>query len=418
MQGIRFLQDALVFGMKPGLENMKKLCTHFGNPEQSFKSIHVIGINGKGSTAFYLSEVLEAHGKKTGFFSSPHLVSLQERIRVSGVFISKEDLEFYLKKIQQASKIEKISPTFFEILSMLTLLYFRDQKVEYAVLEAGLGGRLDSTAIAKGAHLILTSVGLDHTEILGNSKEQILKEKLAIGKKGSVLVRHNLGTSLENHAKVIETSFGFNTQIVLTDTTLKLENLGKHYQENASLSLAMAKILLENEYSHSLALKSLSQSAWLGRMQVLKNKEKKLCFILDGAHNPAALHRLIQSLQENFPHQKFPCLFAAVQDKDVQSMFVELKAFVSDWFLTKTDYNRFIEIENLKDILETQELKASLSGELSKEFLEDCQNLSQDKPILVVGSLYLVGAVLNLLKDDYESLLPLKNLEAFSNETR
>jgi dihydrofolate synthase/folylpolyglutamate synthase len=99
-------------------------------------------------------------------------------------------------------------------------------------------------------------------------------------------------------------------------------------------------------------------------------------------------------------------------------MFVELKAFVSDWFLTKTDYNRFIEIENLKDILETQELKASLSGELSKEFLEDCQNLSQDKPILVVGSLYLVGAVLNLLKDDYESLLPLKNLEAFSNETR
>lgn len=416
--GMDFLSDSLLFGMKPGLQNMERLCSFFDYPEKAFRVVHVVGTNGKGSTAFYLSQILKAHGKKTGFFSSPHLVSLQERIRIDGKPISKIDLERLLLEVQKASVSENISPTFFEIMTMVCLLYFREKNIDIAVLEAGLGGRLDSTAIAKGELTILTNIGLDHTEILGSEKSSILSEKLGIVSTDQVLVRGFLSPDLAEHAAQWAAQKNVKLLVPKPDLSIEVLNVGTHYKENATLSLTAAEVLLRVEWSRSLALEALSQSAFLGRMQMLKDKNGSLRFILDGAHNLHAMERLTESLALHFKGKKMPCLFGAVKDKDASSMVQLLKPFVSEWYLTKTSYNRFRETDELAKILLESGIAVKKQAMLSKEFLMECEKEAAGSPILVTGSLYLIGGVIDALKNDFDSLSFFRGLDATTNEHR
>ena len=175
-----FLNSRLMFGMVPGLESTRKLCDALGNPERKFKTIHIVGTNGKGSTSYYLAGILQAHGFKTGLFTSPHLVSLRERIRINDIPIDDADLERLLLRVQDAAKQVAVEPTFFEVLTLVAFLYYAEQGVDVVSMEAGMGGRLDSTAVACGDIVVLTSIGLEHTEILGPTESAILKEKMAI----------------------------------------------------------------------------------------------------------------------------------------------------------------------------------------------------------------------------------------------
>lgn len=417
-KGMDFLNNSLLFGMKPGLQNMEKLCSFFAHPEKTFRVVHVVGTNGKGSTAFYLSQILKAHGKKVGFYSSPHLVSLQERIRIDGTPISKIDLERLLLEVQKASTLEKVTLTFFEIMTMVCLLYFREQNIEIAVLEAGLGGRLDCTAIAKGELTILTNIGLDHTEVLGNDKAAILNEKLGIISTGQVLVRRFLSTDLDEQASKWAIQKGIKEVIPELDLSIEVLNVGAHYKENASLSLKAAKILLSVEWDRSIAVNALSESAFLGRMQTLKNKNGVLRFILDGAHNLHAMERLTETLSLHYNGKKMPCLFAAVKDKDASSMIEMLKPFVSEWYLTKTSYARFRETNELAKLLLESGIPVKKQATLSKEFLMECERDAAGSPILVTGSLYLIGAVIDILKNDFDSLSFFRGLDATTNEHR
>lgn len=416
--GMDFLNDSLLYGMKPGLQNMETMCRYFNHPEKSFQVIHVVGTNGKGSSAYYLAQILKAHEKKAGLFSSPHLVSLQERIRVNQEAISKADLESTLLEVQKAAIDEKISPTFFEIMTMVCLLYFREQQIEVAVLEAGLGGRLDSTAIAKGKYCVLTSIGLDHTEILGDSLSSILNEKLGILSAGSLLIRFSLGSDLDAQASQLVKEKYASEMVVERDLSLVLLNGGTHFKENATLSLKAAELVLGKEWKNSVALEALSQNAWAGRMHLLKNKNEKLEFILDGAHNLHAMERLVETLNADFHGMTFPCVFGAVKDKDVSHMIRLLAPFVSKWYFTRTPYMRFRETEELAEILLQCGKTPERQFMLSKEDLLECQKEANGAPILVTGSLYLIGGVVDLLKNDFESLSFFRGLEATTNEHR
>ncbi|WP_407451074.1 bifunctional folylpolyglutamate synthase/dihydrofolate synthase [Fibrobacter sp.] len=424
-----YLNSRLMFGMVPGLESTRKLCNALGNPERSFKTIHIVGTNGKGSTSYYLAGILQAHGFKTGLFTSPHLVSLRERIRVNDNPISDADLDRLLLQVKAAAEQLQVEPTFFEVLTLVSFLYYAEQGVDVVSMEAGMGGRLDSTAVACGNIVVLTSIGLEHTEVLGPTESAILKEKMAVveadHRRNKTFVVGGLSEELLAEARAYASELGAECFVPAIRTDIKLPNLGHHYIENASLSLAAAESFVHSAgrvFDDSLALKTLETRSWAGRMQQLTDKNGVVRYILDGAHNSHAVRRLVETLAEYYPGTKFHCVFGALKDKDVGEMLKLMAPFVSHWHITKTPYPRFRELDDLRSELSNLGLKVASEGELSRNFLDQVAEIAsadnENIPVLVTGSLYMIGETVQALKDDFDGLAFFRGLEPSTNEHR
>ena len=427
--GMDFLNSRLMFGMVPGLESTRKLCNALGNPERSFKTIHIVGTNGKGSTSYYLAGILQAHGFKTGLFTSPHLVSLRERIRVNDEPIDDADLDRLLLQVKDAAERVKVEPTFFEVLTLVSFLYYAEQGVDVVAMEAGMGGRLDSTAVACGNIVVLTSIGLEHTEVLGPTESAILKEKMAIveadRRRNKTFVVGGLSEELLAEARTFANEHEAECIAPAIRTDVKLPNLGHHYIENASLSLAAAECFIQGSdlpYDDALALKTLETRSWAGRMQQLSDKNGVVRYILDGAHNSHAVRRLVETLAEYYPGVKFHCVFGALKDKDVGEMLKLMSPFVSHWHITKTPYPRFRELDDLKSELSNLGLNVSSEGELSRKYLDQVSATAftdnEKIPVLVTGSLYMIGETVQALKDDFDGLAFFRVLHPTTNEHR
>ena len=427
--GMDYLNSRLMFGMVPGLESTRKLCNALGNPERSFKTIHIVGTNGKGSTSYYLAGILQAHGFKTGLFTSPHLVSLRERIRVNDIPISDADLDRLLLQVKAAAEQLQVEPTFFEVLTLVSFLYYAEQGVDVVSMEAGMGGRLDSTAVACGNIVVLTSIGLEHTEVLGPTESAILKEKMAVveadHRRNKTFVVGGLSEELLAEARAYASELGAECFVPAIRTDIKLPNLGRHYIENASLSLAAAECFVHSAgrvFDDSLALKTLETRSWAGRMQQLTDKSGVVRYILDGAHNSHAVRRLVETLAEYYPGTKFHCVFGALKDKDVGEMLKLMAPFVSHWHITKTPYPRFRELDDLRSELSNLGLKVASEGVLSRKFLDQVAEIAsadnENIPVLVTGSLYMIGETVQALKDDFDGLAFFRGLEPSTNEHR
>ncbi|GBU23451.1 folylpolyglutamate synthase [Fibrobacteria bacterium R8-3-H12] len=358
-------------------------------PQKSFKSIHIVGTNGKGSTALYLANILQAHGIKTGLFTSPHLVSIRERIKIDGKMISQRELNSILMRIEQAAKEANIKPSYFEILTAAAFLWFKEKKVQVAVLEAGLGGRLDCTKIADGNIVALTSIGLDHTEILGNTKEKILREKLGIAKKGAIII----------------------TKRKRVSPPLAVGNYGKIYVKNAELAWEVAKRffgsgewLVASGFNERLARAALEKSLWHGRMQMLF-RNGNLKAILDGAHNPAAARELAKCLKEK-NLAPLPCVFASLTDKDTFGVLKALKPHISVCHAAQIENSRARNAKELVEICKKLKIKTEpLAGSI-KNFV-----LKSKSPVLITGSLYLVGKAISALRGEFSELAEFKGLK-------
>jgi dihydrofolate synthase/folylpolyglutamate synthase len=374
------------------LRNIKALCKGLGNPQESFESIHIVGTNGKGSTAFYLANILQAHGVATGLFTSPHLVSVRERLRFNGEMISQREFASLLRRVEKAAKIVGIEPSFFEFLTAASFLWFKEKKVQVAVLEAGLGGRLDCTKIAKGNIVALTSIGLDHTELLGNTKEKILKEKLGILKKGATLVLGNLPKKLISkcppHIKAKKIT-----------PELKVGNYGRVYIKNAELAYAVAAFYLnlpllggvpKAGWNKKLARSVLKRSTWPGRMQMIFSG-RKLRYILDGAHNPQAAKELAKCLKEK-KLPPMPCIFASLTDKDTVGVLKALKPYISVCYPMQVESSRSRSVEELCNICE--KLKIPHTPHPIPYTIRSAPHT----PTLITGSLYLIGEAISRLK--------------------
>jgi dihydrofolate synthase/folylpolyglutamate synthase len=456
--GMEYLESRLMFGMVPGLESTRALCDALGNPEKKFRSIHVVGTNGKGSTSYYLAGVLQAHGLKTGLYVSPHLVSLQERIRINDAPIPAGDLDRLLLKVKSAAEsvsagrvaagMSPVEPTFFEVLTLVAFLYYAEQGVDVAVLEAGMGGRLDSTAVAGGEIAVVTSIGLEHTEVLGPTESAILHEKMGVvGESreaacGKTFIVGGISGALLEEAREYATTLGCKCIVPEIREDIVLPNLGRHYIENASLSLAAAAQFIQEsapfktaahlvtaahfaheKYDDALAIKTLATRSWAGRMQLLAGSDGRTRVILDGAHNSHAVRRLVETLRTYYPGKKFHCLFGALKDKDVGEMLRLMAPHVACWHITKTPYPRFRELADLRGEMQTLGLPVSSEGELSCEYLNevlaacDADKLN-DAPLLITGSLYMIGASIELLKADFVELAFFRGLEPTTNEHR
>ncbi len=432
-----------MFGMMPGLTTTRKLCEVLGNPQKKFKTIHVVGTNGKGSTSYYLSGVLQAHGLKTGLYTSPHLVSMRERIRVNDLPIDDESLDRLIMQAKAAAEETQVEPTFFEVLTIVAFLYYAEQNIDVAVLEAGMGGRLDSTAVADGELIVLTSIGLEHTEVLGSTESAILKEKMGVaGSAQSILsngrsktfVLGGLNENLIAEAKIFAASRSGSCVVPKIRNDIELPNLGQHYIENASLSLKAAELFLQRSrdlsaadavanqemvYDDALALKTLVTRSWAGRMQKLIDANGVTKFILDGAHNSHAVRRLVETLDKYYPNQKFHCVFGALRDKDVGEMLKLMAPHVSAWHITRTPYPRFRELSDLQGELEKLGLNVASAAEFSREYLNEvCANVMDGSPVLITGSLYMIGATVQALKDDFDGLAFFRGMEPTTNEHR
>lgn len=415
LPGYAFLESLLMFGVRPGLDTTQTLCDALNSPQKSFETIHVVGTNGKGSTSYYLSLILSAHGKKTGLYTSPHLVSLRERLRIGNIPVSEMELNEALLEVQQAAIQTKITPTYFEALTVAAFLICRNKKIDVLVAEAGLGGKFDATAIAQGKMTVLTSIGLEHTAVLGYTLEAILGEKLGIMKKKSKLVHfpipEHLWQEFEKQKKIIE----FQEVPNYSFPCPSLKNKGIHYKENAKLALSAAQNFLEESFKKEIAENALKNVFWPGRMQLLYDKHGNLKFILDGAHNSHAITRLAETLNTEFPNQKFPTLLGVLQDKDLKEMLNILQNHILKYYPIRTPYERFRNTETMTQEILNLGFMAENAGMISRELLYQIANENKT-PILITGSLYLIGACIEFLKEDFDDLAFFRGMKLENNE--
>ena len=342
-------------------------------------------------------------------------MSLRERLRIGNIPVSEMELNEALLEVQQAAIQTKITPTYFEALTVAAFLICRNKKIDVLVAEAGLGGKFDATAIAQGKMTILTSIGLEHTAVLGYTLEAILGEKLGIMKKKSKLVHfpipEHLWQEFEKQKKIIE----FQEVPNYSFPCPSLKNKGIHYKENAKLALSAAQNFLEESFKKEIAENALKNVFWPGRMQLLYDKQGNLKFILDGAHNSHAITRLAETLNTEFPNQKFPTLLGVLQDKDLKEMLNILQNHILKYYPVRTPYERFRNTETMTQEILNLGFMAENAGMISKELLYQIANENKT-PILITGSLYLIGACIEFLKEDFDDLAFFRGMKLENNE--
>ena len=376
---LKYLESLNIFGIKPGLERINLLVKNLGNPQNYFDSIHVAGTNGKGSVCAMLSAILQNAGYKVGLFTSPHLESYCERIRVNGENISETE---FAEIINLLNKFE-IPATEFEILTAAAFAYFAKSEVDIAVIEVGLGGTWDSTNIITPKISVITNIALDHENILGDLKN-IALNKAGIIKKNIPVVTGATGEPLEIIREVADKN---NSPIyaIKKPADIKINLFGEYQKINAAIAIQTAKILNISDKNIRAGLENVQ---WAGRFEIIDD------IIIDGAHNPHGALALRESLDKNFPAGKRFFIFGALADKNISAMIKNL--FRADDFVIATEpiSSRAESVENLCDKLND----FNISCVAEKNILLAVDKLKNfDGVKIVAGSLYLIGEVRRLL---------------------
>ena len=315
-------------GIKLGLEHTKNLLKFFENPHENFLTIHVAGTNGKGSTCAYIERVLRYSGYKVGIYTSPHLFNFNERIRVDGIPISDQDIVSFMDN--GFEEINKIGSTFFEVTTVMAFDYFNKNKVDIAVIETGLGGRLDATNVISPVISVITSISMDHMEILGDSIEQIALEKSGIIKEKTPLfvyqqdtnildvfkkkaISHNAEVKISKIPKNISvTSRG--TQFTLNSQDYTIPLFGSHQARNAALAIDVVSYF-DSKIKDDIIYNALKTVSWPGRMQKVRQK-----IFYDVSHNKKGLEKSLQTLKELHPNEDIHGLLCLKKDKDLTSL--------------------------------------------------------------------------------------------------
>ena len=410
------------FSMNFGLERIRALMRYAGNPQDKLKTVHIAGTNGKGSVSRFICGMLEEHGLNVGLYTSPHLVNFSERIVSGGEKISDSDMErlnsFFDKIISEKDDFKKIgAPSFFELTTAICFLYFFEKKVDVAVIETGLGGRLDATNIIKKPLIsVITNISMEHKDILGGSLKKIALEKAAIIKKNSIAVcgdkNNKINGVIKNYALSLNAGYfvssgikllkkgdlynyrGMNTEI----KNIKLPNFASYQKYNLKLGLLSIEILYKY-YKKSLKLKLNDDSIRNGilkfknegRFEIIKHKNCDI--VLDGAHNPDGIKNLIISLRNFFKERNFIIIFAVMKDKDYKTILRRLSALGGDIIFSGLNNERALDVNDLKKLsFQNRYFKKVFKADNVKDALETAvKNKKKDEVILICGSLYLIG---------------------------
>lgn len=411
-EAVRFFNQISYFGADCSNNNLIKTLDRLGHPECTLKFFHVAGTNGKGSVCAFLDSILRRGGYKTALFTSPHLVKMNERIKVNGKEIDDQDFADYLERVQHAA-LDSLS--FFEYLFLMAVLYFADQNADYCILETGLGGTYDSTNVVLPEISVITSIGLDHTKILGDTLEQIAREKAGIIKAGVPVVYMEQEPSVnqiieekahQKYAKIIRLSkddikiienqkksiaFSFESGYYKYNH-LTISSFAKYQTWNAMLAIHAVKEIVP-DISDECLRTGLACMHWPARMEEIEPH-----VILDGAHNPHAIRAWIDIMETQFADNKKDLLFAVVADKDYETMIKEVCNIHTFGHITITVIpgnrkadplhikRQFEKYTNAEIFIEEDVYKAYEQAKLKKEDYLFC-----------LGSLYLAGMIKRLI---------------------
>ncbi|WP_340371801.1 folylpolyglutamate synthase/dihydrofolate synthase family protein [Peribacillus sp. FSL E2-0218] len=407
-------------GMNFGLSRMEALLKKLGNPHEGLKYIHIAGSNGKGSTLQYMKGILMEEGVRVASFTSPYLSRMNEQLKINADEISDKDfiavfteLWPFIQEMDHAGN----GPTQFEILTAMAFSYFSKKEVDLVLMETGLGGRLDTTNVIKPLLSIITSISLEHTNILGDTLAEIASEKAGIIKSGAPVIS---GVTAKEPADVIEDrahavgvpyyqlardfqirhvkkregrqSFSF-THGNRTIDHLEMNMLGQHQIENAALAIAAVQIGLEHTDEKNIR-KGIAEAKWDGRFEKISNDP---LVILDGAHNPAGIQVLVDTLKAHYPEYHYRFVFSSFKDKDYAKMLHELEKDALEIIITEFGHDRAADAQTLYEA----------SHHENKQLIKDWQaaitegrRKTGDKEVLVItGSLHFLSLVRAFLQD-------------------
>ena len=399
-----WLHSRIGLNFRSGLGRMQRAVDLLGNPEKTYPIIHVTGTNGKGSTIAFMRELFVVHGKKVGTFTSPHIISIHDRICINGQPIADED---FIRIANQVKEMEKTllethdHLSFFELLTLIALLYFKEQEVDLVLLEVGIGGLLDTTNVVTGEIAVITSIGLDHQETLGDSLEEIAEQKAGIFKSGKKAVIAKLSPEAElvcqSKARELDVDLyqtGQDFTLNAEDFSSKLASFsrleigleGAYQQENASLALQTFLLFMASRGERGeeeLVRQALKETHWAGRLERIRPH-----IYLDGAHNLPALSRLVEFIQEKIQQGfQVQILFGALKRKDYQGMLGYLTDALPEAEVKVTGFD-------YQGSLEESDVSGYKLVDSYRDFISEFEENANDQDLLfVTGSLYFISEV-------------------------
>ena len=406
---LNFIHSFKGNGRRPQLERMRWLLRQAGEPQSHYPTVHIVGTNGKGSTTSYLQNILTKSGYQVGTFTSPYITRFNERISINGTEIPDKDLislvakaQVLLDDLEEHTAFDR--PTEFELVTLLMFLYFDLKQVDMAIIEAGIGGRLDSTNVLSPELVICTSIGFDHTETLGNSLLDIANHKAGVMRENTPILLGRVSAEVEHFFN--QKSHDLQAPLAIIDReiqllpkdnqtiqisydhwespNLKLPMLGQHQENNAGLAVTAAHLLAQTfpKITDKSTQEGIEETHWPGRSEWIGNN-----IYLDGAHNPQGIASLKQVLKDNFANRRVHILFAGLRRKPLADLLEELK----DYDITVTSFD-FFEALPLDDYPKDFKRAADYRDWLAQAESSDSEDL-----FVVTGSLYFISEVRNYL---------------------
>lgn len=423
-EAMKYITEVGNFGSNYGLERTYKLLEHLGNPERDLKLIHIAGTNGKGSTTSMITEILMGEGYKVGMYTSPFIEEFEERIQINRNNIPKESLAILMDEIKVA--VDKVieagynHPTEFEIITVLMLLYFKKENIDFGVIEVGLGGTLDSTNVIKPIIQVITSISFDHTNLLGNTLEKIAREKAGIIKRGIPTVIY---PQQEEVLKVIKNKcFEMDSELYIANNeNLKFKNivnldkpyqllkynneidillplLGEHQIINLSVAMQAIEVLNnKNIIDISIAniVKSIKNVSWKGRLEVLSNNPY---VVIDGAHNIQGIKTLSRNIKKYFKYENLYLILGILADKDVEEMIKIITPMAKKVYSVTPNSIRGELAESLKDEVSKFNKNCKAFDKYEEAYLEALNDAFEKDLILASGSLYMIGDMRKIIR--------------------
>jgi len=404
------------FGVKLGLDNIKAFLEYIGNPQTKLEAFHIAGSNGKGSTSAFTASILQECGYRTGLYTSPHFVKFNERIMLNNEQIPNKTIADFYEKHEQYIDEHKL--TFFEVTTAMAFQYFKDQKVDYAVIETGLGGRLDATNVLNASAVIITSISLEHTQILGDTLKEIAEEKAGIIKNNNKVF---IGTLPEEAVEIIEKKCNetksqlfkiedytnekagvlelYTEEIEFNEWTMPLK--GDYQKYNAALaSLAVSKSLSIDDFGkiESGIWNVISNTGFQGRYEYYNYKPD---IIFDSAHNPEGVYNFIKEFRKDFNnYKKHTLLFGVMNDKNAKEMLSMLRSSFDDIYITEVSIERTLRISELIRVAKEVTIEVKPVDNPAKFVSDFRKKAGRDECLVILGSMYLVGEIKSSLQMD------------------
>lgn len=424
-EAIKYLYDLKIYGMSLGLERIEFLLKSLGLPHENMKAIHVGGTNGKGSVCAMLSSILSNAGYKVGLFTSPHLLEFEERLRINGEPVSKKKLCSLVDRIKPIASFmvedgDFEHPTFFEIATAMAFSHFKDEEVDFTVLEVGLGGRLDATNVISPMVSVITSVSLDHTHVLGTTLEEVAGEKAGIIKEGIPVIcgieQEEIIKMIEDicqkkHCQVLfsknqggyklkENTVDYQKFDIYLDGSqyidLKIPLLGEHQLKNAHIATMTIELFkgLNAEIKEKDIREGLMKTKWPGRLEII---QKDPFVILDCAHNPSGMKALGSVINDMFSHTKKTLVMGIMRDKDIPGIVKEAGSFADSIIITRPKFERAAEPELILNWAEKYCQDVKIIQNVAEAVNFAISSADSNDSVIIAGSIFNVGEAMEFL---------------------